>query len=39
MSRQVNQEPSPGRFYWLEVVVAPTESIIEHPKRFPNKAK
>ncbi|MEN8175134.1 MAG: DUF2442 domain-containing protein [Pseudomonadota bacterium] len=33
------EEPSPGRFYWPDIDVDLTEEIIEHPERFPLKAK
>lgn len=33
------EEPSPSHFYWPELDVDLTEEIIEHPDRFPNKAK
>ena len=33
------EEPNPGHFYWPDVDVDLTEEIIEHPKRFPLKAK
>lgn len=33
------EEPFPGHFYWPEIDVDLTEEIIEHPERFPNKAK
>ena len=33
------EEPSPGHFYWPDIDVDLTEEIIEHPERFPNKAK
>ena len=33
------QEPSPGHFYWPDMDVDLTAEIIEHPERFPNKAK
>lgn len=33
------EEPSPGHFYWPDIDVDLTEEIIEHPDRFPNKAK
>jgi len=32
-------EESPGHFYWPDIDVDLTEQIIEHPERFPNKAK
>ena len=33
------EEPSPGHFYWPDLDVDLTEQIIEHPERFPLKAK
>jgi hypothetical protein len=33
------QEPSPGHFYWPDLNVDLTGEIIEHPERFPLKAK
>ena len=33
------EEPSLGHFYWPELDVDLTEEIIEHPERFPFKAK
>jgi len=33
------EEPSPGHFYWPDIDVDLTQEIIEHPERFPNKAK
>jgi hypothetical protein len=33
------QEPSPGHFYWPALDVDLTVEIIEHPERFPLKAK
>jgi predicted RNase H-like HicB family nuclease len=33
------QEPSPGHFYWPALDVDLTTEIIEHPERFPLKAK
>ena len=33
------QEPTPGHFYWPEIDVDLTKEIIEHPERFPNRAK
>ena len=33
------EEQSPGYFYWPEIDVDLTEEIIEHPERFPLKAK
>lgn len=33
------EEPSPGHFYWPDIDVDLTEEIIEHPERFPMKAK
>ena len=33
------QEASPGHYYWPEIDVDLTEEIIEHPERFPLKAK
>lgn len=32
-------EESPGHFYWPDIDVDLTEEIIEHPERFPLKAK
>lgn len=33
------EEPQPGHFYWPELDVDLTEEIIEHPERFPMRAK
>ncbi len=33
------EEPSPGHFYWPDMDVDLSEEIIEHPERFPLKAK
>ncbi len=33
------EEPSPGHFYWPDIDVDLTEDIIEHPERFPEKAR
>ncbi len=33
------EEPSPGHFFWPELDVDLTEDIIEHPERFPLKAR
>jgi len=33
------EEHSLGHFYWPDIDVDLTEEIIEHPKRFPQKAK
>ena len=33
------EEQSPGHFYWPEIDIDLTEEIIEHPERFPLKAK
>lgn len=33
------EEPSPGHFYWPDIDVDLTQEIIEHPERFPKKAK
>ena len=33
------EEPQPGHFYWPELDVDLSEEIIEHPERFPNRAK
>ncbi|WP_406672252.1 DUF2442 domain-containing protein [Natronospira sp.] len=33
------EEPSPGHYYWPDLDVDLTEEIIEHPERFPNRAK
>jgi len=33
------EEQSHGHFYWPEIDVDLTEQIIEHPERFPLKAK
>jgi hypothetical protein len=33
------QEALPGHYYWPEIDVDLTEEIIEHPERFPLKAK
>lgn len=33
------EETSPGHFYWPELDVDLTPEIIEHPERFPLKAK
>lgn len=32
------EKPSPGHFYWPDLDVDLTETIIEHPERFPNVA-
>ena len=33
------EEPRPGHFYWPDMDIDLTEEIIEHPERFPLKAK
>lgn len=33
------EEPAPGHFYWPELDVDLTAEIIEHPERFPLKAR
>lgn len=33
------EEPSPGHFYWPDIDVDLTEEIIEHPERFPRRAR
>lgn len=33
------EEPTPGHFYWPELDIDLTIEIIEHPERFPLKAK
>ena len=33
------EEQSPGHFYWPDIDVDLTEESIEHPQRFPLKAK
>ena len=33
------EEPSPGHYHWPEIDVDLTEEIIEHPERFPLKAR
>ena len=33
------EEPRPGHFYWPDLDIDLTEEIIEHPERFPLKAK
>ena len=33
------EEQSPGHFYWPDIDVDLTEEMIEHPDRFPLKAK
>lgn len=33
------EEQSPGHFYWPDMDVDLTEEMIEHPERFPLKAK
>jgi hypothetical protein len=33
------EEPSPGHFFWPDIDVDLTETIIEHPDRFPLTAK
>ena len=33
------EEQTPGHFYWPDLDVDLTEQIIEHPERFPLKAK
>ena len=32
------EEPSPGHFYWPDIDVDLSESIIENPSRFPHQA-
>ncbi|MCK4340363.1 MAG: DUF2442 domain-containing protein [Phycisphaerae bacterium] len=32
-------EPAPGHYYWPDLDVDLTEEIIEHPERFPLKAR
>lgn len=40
VSKIINvEEPSPGHFYWPDLDVDLTVEIIEHPERFPEKAK
>jgi len=33
------EEPSPGHYYWPELDVDLTHEMIDHPERFPLKAK
>jgi hypothetical protein len=33
------EESSPGHYYWPDIDVDLTEEMIEHPERFPLKAK
>jgi len=33
------EEPSPGHYHWPDIDVDLTEEIIEHPERFPLKAR
>jgi len=33
------EEPAPGHFHWPELDVGLTKEMIEHPERFPLKAK
>jgi len=33
------EEPTAGHFYWPDLDIDLSEEIIEHPERFPNKAK
>lgn len=33
------EEPTPGHYYWPDLDVDLTAEIIEHPERFPLKAK
>jgi len=33
------EEPRPGHFRWPDIDVDLTEEMIEHPERFPNKAR
>ncbi len=33
------EEQSPGNFYWPDLDIDLTEEIIEHPERFPLKAR
>jgi hypothetical protein len=33
------EEPSPGHYYWPDLDVDLTAEIIEHPERFPMRAK
>ncbi|SEP56297.1 Protein of unknown function [Ectothiorhodospira magna] len=33
------EEPQPGHFYWPDLDIDLTEEIIEHPERFPMRAK
>ena len=33
------EEPSPGHYYWPEADVDLSDEIIEHPERFPFKAR
>lgn len=33
------EEPSPGHYYWPDIDVDLTMELIEHPERFPLKAK
>ena len=33
------EEPSPGHFYWPDIDVDLTEDMIEHPEKYPKKAR
>jgi hypothetical protein len=33
------EQPTPGHFYWPDLDVDLSSQIIEHPERFPKKAK
>lgn len=33
------EEPTPSHFYWPDLDIDLTAEMIEHPQRFPNKAK
>jgi hypothetical protein len=33
------EEPSPGHYYWPDIDVDLTKEIIEHPEKFPLKAR
>lgn len=33
------EEPSPGHYCWPDIDVDLTDEIIEHPERYPNRAK
>ena len=33
------EEPSPGHFHWPDIDVDLTEDMIEHPEKYPKKAR